>query len=244
MNFANVRLHPINELERVRYRKAIWDCYCERSREHRCQRSCAVSNHCLFDNRKFDISQDGNVKEDVTLNNNISRLKQREWLIIALDGLDTEQTLTRSPTLVKTCPHFFNAHVQKYAINMPWSPLNHGRDMYKCASASLHYSCQLACQQSDSNSFPLGLGLGIRVGVRVKVSRVSSCSYTRVRKRISKEPTNVVRCIVRQQAHICTCLDHDLVPTIRHLDAIYIDAILASSPGTFDLKATFSSYEN
>ena len=51
MNFANVRLHPINELERVRYRKAIWDCYCERSREHRCQRSCAASNRCLFDDK-------------------------------------------------------------------------------------------------------------------------------------------------------------------------------------------------
>ena len=88
VNFANVRLHPIKELERVRYRNAIWDCYCERSREHRCQTSCAASNRCLFDDRKFDISSDGNVKEDVTLNNNISRLKQREWLIIALDGLD------------------------------------------------------------------------------------------------------------------------------------------------------------
>ena len=42
-----------------------------------------------------------------------------------------------------------------------------------------------------------GLVLGVRVGVRVKVSRVSSCSYTRVRKRISKAPTKVVRCIVR-----------------------------------------------
>ena len=58
-------------------------------------------------------------------------------------------------------------------------------------------------------SFPLGLGVRLRVGVRgyrvgvgvgvrlrVKVSRVSSCSYTRVRKRISKVPTKVVRCIV------------------------------------------------
>ena len=36
--------------------------------------------------------------------------------------------------------------------------------------------------------------VGIRV--RVKVSRVSSCSYTRVRKRISKAPTKVVRCTV------------------------------------------------
>ena len=41
------------------------------------------------------------------------------------------------------------------------------------------------------------VGVGVGVGVRVKVSRVSSCSYTRVRKRISKASTKVVRCIVR-----------------------------------------------
>ena len=50
---------------------------------------------------------------------------------------------------------------------------------------------------SDSNSFPLGLGIRVGVRIRVKVSRVSSCSYTRVRNRISKAPTKVVRCIVR-----------------------------------------------
>ena len=43
----------------------------------------------------------------------------------------------------------------------------------------------------------LGLGVGVRARVRVKVSRVSSCSYTRVRKRISEVPTKVARCIVR-----------------------------------------------
>ena len=43
----------------------------------------------------------------------------------------------------------------------------------------------------------VGVGVGVGVGVRVKVSRVSSCSYTRVRKRISKASTKVVRCIVR-----------------------------------------------
>ena len=32
----------------------------------------------------------------------------------------TEYRSTRSPTLVKTCPLFFNAHVRKYAINTPF----------------------------------------------------------------------------------------------------------------------------
>ena len=43
----------------------------------------------------------------------------------------------------------------------------------------------------------LGVRVGVVVRLRVKVSRVSSCSYTRVWKRISKVPTKVVRCIVR-----------------------------------------------
>ena len=34
--------------------------------------------------------------------------------------ITTEQRLTRSPTLVKTCPHFFIAHVRKYDINTPF----------------------------------------------------------------------------------------------------------------------------
>ena len=81
--------------------------------------------------------------------------------------------------------------------------------------------CQLTVQWTTCvpvvrfKQFPVrvrgkGQGLGVRgqrLGVRVKVSRVSSCSYTRVRKRISKAPTKVVRCIVRQEAHICTYLD-------------------------------------
>ena len=32
----------------------------------------------------------------------------------------SEYRLTTSPTLVKTCPLFFNAHVRKYAINTPF----------------------------------------------------------------------------------------------------------------------------
>ena len=41
--------------------------------------------------------------------------------------------------------------------------------------------------------FRVRIGVRVRTGVRVrvKVSRVSSCSYTSVRKRISKAPTKV-----------------------------------------------------
>ena len=45
--------------------------------------------------------------------------------------------------------------------------------------------------QSTEGQLGLGLGLGlglVRVRVGVRVSRVSSCSYTRVRKRISMAP--------------------------------------------------------
>ena len=57
------------------------------------------------------VSQDGNGKDNVLLNNNISRLKQKEWLIIApgvfplrrpRSKYDVVYTLFRTNSTVKT----------------------------------------------------------------------------------------------------------------------------------------------